>query len=116
MIPGSAVGRPRSRTRRSVAAQSIPVCQNDPPRERAPAVTRRQVPQETWTAARARWREQSLAWLRAELEGRPKVLTLSHWQHDPDLVGVREDLEKLPEAEREQWRAFWSEVEEALDR
>ncbi len=44
--------------------------------------------------------------------------TLQHWQDDPDLAGLRgEDaLAKLPEAEREAWRALWVEVATTLKR
>jgi hypothetical protein len=73
------------------------------------------------------WRQQALEWLRADLavwkqlsekpEGRPEIAkTLAHWQKDPDLAGVRdaEALGQLPEAERRDWEALWSEVERRL--
>jgi serine/threonine-protein kinase len=79
-------------------------------------------------AARAKLRAQGLDWLKAELatwaklrESEPRSRsqiqqTLSHWQRDPDLAGVRDEAElaKLPAAEREAWRKLWSEVAELL--
>ena len=63
-------------------------------------------------AARAKLRGQALDWLKAELAAWAKVLdcgdraprplvrqTLEHWQHDPDLAGVR-DAERPGEAPR----------------
>ena len=43
---------------------------------------------------------------------------LAHSKGDPDLAGIREEagLAKLPEDERETWRAFWAEVDAALAR
>jgi hypothetical protein len=37
---------------------------------------------------------------------------LRHWQQDPDLAGVRDaaELEKLPEAERAEWKKLWEDV------
>ncbi|MHC5043737.1 MAG: tetratricopeptide repeat protein, partial [Planctomycetota bacterium] len=79
---------------------------------------------------RSRWREQALAWLRAGLvlraaqaKGRefpgalPASQVLRHWLNDPDLSAVRDEAElaKLPEAEQEQWRAFWKEVADVLE-
>jgi serine/threonine-protein kinase len=78
--------------------------------------------------ARARWRQQALAWLRADLglwtkhldSGNPQAQaalqqTLLHWQHDPDLAGIREPtaLGRLPEAERQACRQLWAEVKQA---
>jgi tetratricopeptide (TPR) repeat protein len=75
----------------------------------------------------AAWRQQALEWLRADLaalkelaekpESTPLVVKmLAHWQKDPDLAGVRdvEVLRQLPEAERRNWEALWSEVEHRL--
>jgi tetratricopeptide (TPR) repeat protein len=74
---------------------------------------------------RAGWRRQALAWLRGDLALWAKQLekggntaqkrlkrALQHWQKDSDLAGVREKaaLAKLPEAERNEWTKFWSEV------
>jgi hypothetical protein len=78
-------------------------------------------------AAKARPR----AWLQAELAAWTKLLesgplkarpsiaqTLQHWRDDADLAGIREakDLEALPEAEREAWRALWAGVDALLTR
>jgi serine/threonine protein kinase/Flp pilus assembly protein TadD len=73
---------------------------------------------------RARWRKQALAWLRAALEARRKLLenhpgkardvsqTLRHWLDDPDLNGVRDQwaLAGLPEPERRAWQELWQQV------
>jgi serine/threonine-protein kinase len=76
-------------------------------------------------ADRARWRRQALDWLRADLaqwkrladgddpEGRAAVpAALDRWGQDPDLSGLRdpEALARLPDAERDAWRAFWADV------
>jgi serine/threonine-protein kinase len=75
---------------------------------------------------RARWREQALAWLRADLalwtkrlaDAKPEVRTavqqrLEEWQRDPDLAGLREEaaLAKLPAAEQKTCRQFWADVQ-----
>jgi tetratricopeptide (TPR) repeat protein len=67
---------------------------------------------------RARWRQQALDWLRADLaawagqaggdtpEDRSTIIrTLTHWGKDPDLAGVRDpnELDNLPKDEREAW-------------
>jgi len=82
-------------------------------------------------AARAQWRAQALAWLRAELDGWKKQVEsddatpataahkmLAHSKGDPDLAGIRDEaaLAKLPADEREAWRVFWAEVDSALAR
>src|SRR5262249_11194013 len=83
-------------------------------------------------AERARWRQQALAWLRADLTLHSKQLegakslkvrmevqrTLRHWQRDPDLAGLRDEsaLSQVPEVEPEAWRHFWGEVQRLLDR
>jgi hypothetical protein len=38
--------------------------------------------------------------------------SLSAWQKDPALAGVRDrdGLAKLPDAEREQWQRLWADV------
>jgi tetratricopeptide (TPR) repeat protein len=75
------------------------------------------------TAARARLRAQALAWLRADLAASASYLNvwgdqvahgdartrLDRWRADPGLAVVRapEALDRLPEAERGAWRAFW---------
>ena len=81
--------------------------------------------------SRARWRQQALSWLRADLavwteqlrNGKPEAQaevrkTLEHWQRDPDLAGLREEaaLAKLPEAERKACRDLWAEVHQLLKR
>jgi tetratricopeptide (TPR) repeat protein/tRNA A-37 threonylcarbamoyl transferase component Bud32 len=78
---------------------------------------------------RARLRQQALDWLKADLalwekvadNNNPKARDavqqkMKHWQGDADLVGVREKdaLEKLPEAERDDWRKFWDDVASVL--
>jgi serine/threonine-protein kinase len=75
--------------------------------------------------ARASLRGQALAWLRAELIDAQKAFASDDipartsavrqrrlWKIDPDLTGVREPaaLEKLPEAERAEWRVVWADV------
>jgi hypothetical protein len=82
-------------------------------------------------AGRAGWRRQALAWLRAELEARRRLLEsgwpqasppgpveLQHWLKDRAFAGVREAeaLARLPEAERLAWRQLWGEVTDAVDR
>jgi hypothetical protein len=70
---------------------------------------------------RARLRRQALGWLRAELASwkeqargdRAAVQqALRPWLADPDLAGVRgrENLDRLPEGERPEWRQLWDEV------
>jgi eukaryotic-like serine/threonine-protein kinase len=79
--------------------------------------------------AKAKLRTQALVWLKAEWKVWTKILesgppqarpfiaqTLKHWQKDADLASIRdpEALAMLPEAERKEWQAFWSEVEALL--
>jgi tetratricopeptide (TPR) repeat protein len=74
----------------------------------------------------ARWREQALAWLKADLVVWKKQLEsndartsasarrmLTTWLASPDLAGVRDKqaLDQLPAVERESWRRLWTEVE-----
>jgi tetratricopeptide (TPR) repeat protein len=76
----------------------------------------------------ARWRQQALAWLQADLAYWAERLQqgdkqgpgegqwyfwLGLWQRHPDFAGVRDEaaLRKLPEAEQQAWRNFWEEVE-----
>ncbi len=76
-------------------------------------------------AAKARWRNKALDWLKADLAERAKqaetnqprarrdvIQKLQHWKVDRDLAGVREAaaLEKLPADQRRDWLALWSEV------
>jgi tetratricopeptide (TPR) repeat protein len=75
---------------------------------------------------RARLRRQALAWLRADLTAWRRVMEqqpakaspavrqqMQHWLSDDDFAGVRgsDALAKLPEAERNEWRKLWQEVE-----
>jgi serine/threonine-protein kinase len=72
-------------------------------------------------AERARWRRQAREWLRADLELRTKLLddasavglSLSTWQADPSLAGVRDApaLAKLTPDERGDWQHLWADVE-----
>jgi serine/threonine protein kinase/formylglycine-generating enzyme required for sulfatase activity/WD40 repeat protein len=75
-------------------------------------------------AARAKLRRQALDWLNAELtawtklfESGPQeranvVATLSAWQQDAELAGIRDAaaLAKLPADERNEWQALWARV------
>jgi hypothetical protein len=79
---------------------------------------------------RARWRQQALTWLKADLAACGKLAEgpaeqrlrvrqqLTHWRADADLAGVRDKaaLDKLPEAERAAWRKLWAEVDDLLQR
>jgi tetratricopeptide (TPR) repeat protein len=82
-------------------------------------------------AERTRWRARARQWLRAELGAWAKQLakgpgaihreayqTLAWWLKDPDLTSLRDPdaLEKLPAAERRQFRALWSEHHALLQR
>jgi serine/threonine-protein kinase len=68
----------------------------------------------------ARLRRQALDWLRADLALRTKLFeggksvagTLTFWQQDTDLAGVRDPaaLAKLPAEERESWQRLWADV------
>jgi hypothetical protein len=70
-------------------------------------------------------RRQARDWLKADLAAYAKLAQrddpaakqavrerLEHWRQDADLAGLRDPvaLKKLPEDEREAWRALWSEV------
>ena len=80
---------------------------------------------------RVRWRKQACAWLRADLDAwasklesgpaadRAKVQqALARWRSDPDLAGLcdPEALDRLPEAERQEWRLLWSDLDALLER
>jgi tetratricopeptide (TPR) repeat protein len=82
-------------------------------------------------AERARWRQQSRAWLRADLALWVKTLDsglkddldlarrmLTHWQVEPDLAGIRDlkALDEAPEEERNDGLALWDEVSAVLRR
>jgi tetratricopeptide (TPR) repeat protein len=75
---------------------------------------------------RTRLRQQALDWLKADLalwakqadsknpkEREAVQQQLKQWQSDPNVAGVRDqtDLARLPDAEREAWKAFWADVE-----
>jgi serine/threonine-protein kinase len=77
-------------------------------------------------ARKAQLRRQALDWLKLDLALRSQQLdtdpaearqdvarAMASWTKDSDLLGVRdpEALAKLPEAEREEWRALWADVE-----
>ena len=77
-------------------------------------------------AAIARWRKQTMDWLRADLaawskllesaapEARQSILqTLEHWKTDADLAGLRDPavLVKLPADEQKTCSALWAEVD-----
>jgi hypothetical protein len=74
---------------------------------------------------RARWRRQAVAWLKADLAAWAKELasakpqagaivpqTLSHWQKDADLAGIRdkEAVTKLPAEEQAACHSLWADV------
>jgi serine/threonine-protein kinase len=82
-------------------------------------------------AERARLRGQALAWLRDDLawwaqaaaSGDPNARAavkgaLAYWQEVADLSGVRDAdaLEKLPAAERAEWRKLWADVDTLLQK
>jgi tetratricopeptide (TPR) repeat protein len=75
---------------------------------------------------KARWRQQALDWLRADLDhwakqvetGKPEAKglvseKLGRWNADSNLRSIRDsdDLARLPEHEQAEWRALWAEVE-----
>jgi hypothetical protein len=74
---------------------------------------------------RAKLRQQALAWMRSDFEAQSKgaenvpktrstvVQNLRAWQSHRDLAAVRAqaELAKLPEAEREDWRRLWADVD-----
>jgi serine/threonine-protein kinase len=81
-------------------------------------------------AERARWRKQAREWLRAELAACRKKLdssttdqalvrkTLTRWQAEPDLAGLRESsaMDNLPAEERNECISLWQEVAKLLQR
>jgi tetratricopeptide (TPR) repeat protein len=78
--------------------------------------------------AKAKLRQQALAWLQADLQAWKKLQQssplsavtarnqLTRWQTDPDLAGVRDTqaLAQLPEGERQDWQTLWADVAELL--
>jgi hypothetical protein len=75
---------------------------------------------------RARLSQQALDWLRADLKAYRQLMEKSagkagpavaqrmqHWLQDEDFAGVHgpEALDRLPEAERQEWQKLWQEVE-----
>jgi hypothetical protein len=73
----------------------------------------------------SRLRQQARDWLKADLALWDKQADsadlklresvhkrMKQWQTDPDLTGVRDkdDLAKLPTAERDAWQKLWAEV------
>ncbi len=79
--------------------------------------------------AQAQLRQQALNWLKADLQlwqGRTRSShpaglqavrrTLSRWQTDPDLAGVRDaqTLARLSEVERKLWQTLWADVAHLL--
>jgi serine/threonine-protein kinase len=79
----------------------------------------------------ARLRRQAHEWLRADLAARAERLKgggaeergqlakmLQAWKEDDDLAGVRDKdaLDKLPEAERDDWRKLWADVDALLQK
>jgi serine/threonine-protein kinase len=80
---------------------------------------------------RGRWRQQALAWLRADLAAWAKVVqdgsppgraaaanVLRHWRQDTDLASVRDRaaLARLPREERAAWERLWAEVAALLQK
>jgi Flp pilus assembly protein TadD len=76
-------------------------------------------------------RRQALVWLRADLAAYRRLLDhepgkagpavrerLQRWQQDTDFAGVRgpEALDKLSQAERDQWQQLWADVADTLGR
>jgi tetratricopeptide (TPR) repeat protein len=74
---------------------------------------------------KARWRQQALDWLLADLiywmmlvQVRPTAkefvgLKLRRWKADTELAAIRDEdaLNKLPENQRRAWRQFWADVD-----
>ena len=91
------------------------------------ALAYREDPVKPTDKERERLRKQALGWLTAELAGFTKDVrdpgraaevrkVLRFWQTDRDLAAVRDaaDLQKLPDAERADWRRLWAEHAELL--
>jgi serine/threonine protein kinase/Flp pilus assembly protein TadD len=82
-------------------------------------------------ADRARWRQQAVAWLRADIDAwrswiargdkpapREMIRRLREWQHERDLAVLRDAaaLAALPPAEQEACRKLWADVADVLAR
>jgi hypothetical protein len=80
---------------------------------------------------RARWRQQALDWLRADLAALSKMVgeatpqtrrliaqALQRWKKDADLAGLPEKaaLDNLPAAERAAWQRLWADLGALLQR
>jgi hypothetical protein len=78
----------------------------------------------------ARWRQQALDWLTADLaygtklvhSGPPQardvvVRILRYWKADPDLATIRDEdaLGRLPDTERRAWRDLWAAVDTLIE-
>ncbi len=93
---------------------------------RWPPPARARTPPSSTTRKRARLRKQALDWLQRRLGclryqqldsgptrlDRPSCKTLSHWQQDTDLAGIRDAaaLAKLPEDEQKAFNQLWTDV------
>src|SRR5262249_47073989 len=81
-------------------------------------------------SAKAKLRQQALAWLQADLQARKELLQssplsavavqnqLKHWQTDPALAAVRDAqaLAQLPEGEHKDWQTLWADVAQLLQK
>jgi hypothetical protein len=76
---------------------------------------------------RGRLRRQARNWLRDDLAGWGELLAsdpdgvreqMERWQNERNLAGVRESdaLDGLPDAERQEWRGLWADVEKLRQR
>jgi hypothetical protein len=78
-------------------------------------------------AAKSKLRSQGRNWLRSDLaawdrialdSGKKQLVSdsISHWKTDTDLALIRDEksLSKLPEAERQEWRALWADVNQLI--
>jgi WD40 repeat protein/serine/threonine protein kinase len=95
----------------------------------ADGLTRQQSEPPLDDESKAKLRRKALNWLKAELavwgkqlesgppEDRPFImLTLQHWQKDPDLAGIRDSalIAKLPLDEQSSLAMFWGDVQALL--
>jgi tetratricopeptide (TPR) repeat protein len=80
--------------------------------------------------SKARWRQQALAWLKADLAYATKLVQtglpgvkeeidqrLRRWKADPDLAGIRDEdaLDELQETEARAWRDLWAAVDALIE-